>query len=179
MRGGTSNEKRRRNLMNILAPRTVKVRTSFDLDQFIGDCRSALAADRSHRLVREVVERAVTDPAAILKTLGEPTRAMLRTLYRSDELTILNPIWGPNMVLLPHDHRMWAVIGIYSGREDNIFWRRPSSRDGKLEAAGAKALSVGDAEPLGSNIIHSVVNPISRLTAAIHVYGGDFFGVER
>jgi predicted metal-dependent enzyme (double-stranded beta helix superfamily) len=179
MWAGTCNENPLEDLMSVLASRPVKVRKSFDVDQFIADCRSALAADRSHRLVREVVERAVTDPAAILKTLGEPNRAMLRTLYRSDELTILNPIWGPNMVLLPHDHRMWAVIGIYTGREDNIFWRRPSTRDGKLEAAGAKALSVGDAEPLGRNIIHSVVNPISRLTAAIHVYGGDFFGVER
>src|SRR5262245_66554863 len=71
---------------------------------------------------------------------------------------------------------MWAVIGIYTGREDNIFWRRvPGGRDGKLEAAGAKALSVGDAEPLGRNIIHSVTNPIDRLTGDIHVYGGGFF----
>ena len=29
--------------------------------------------------------------------------------------------------------------------------------------------------PLGPDIIHSVINPISRLTGAIHVYGGDFF----
>jgi len=29
------------------------------------------------------------------------------------------------------------------------------------------------------NIIHSVTNPIPRLTGAIHVYGGDFFNVER
>jgi hypothetical protein len=36
-----------------------------------------------------------------------------------------------------------------------------------------------DAEPLGHNIIHSVTNPISRLTGAIHVYGGDFFAAER
>ena len=36
-----------------------------------------------------------------------------------------------------------------------------------------------DAEPLGHNIIHSVTNPIPRLTGAIHVYGGDFFNVER
>lgn len=27
----------------------------FDLDQFIADCRGAFAADKSHRLVREVV----------------------------------------------------------------------------------------------------------------------------
>ena len=49
----------------------------------------------------------------------------------------------------------------------------------KVEAAGAKALCVKDAEPLGRNIIHSVTNPIPRLSAAIHVYGGDFFAADR
>jgi len=48
-----------------------------------------------------------------------------------------------------------------------------------LEAAGAKALSERDALPLGRDIIHSVTNPIGRLTGAIHVYGGDFFAVPR
>jgi hypothetical protein len=47
-------------------------RTVFDLDQFVGDCREALAEDKSHKLVREVVKRAVGEPAPILKTLGEP-----------------------------------------------------------------------------------------------------------
>jgi len=86
-------------------------------------------------------------------------------------------VWAPYMTLMPHNHNMWAVIGIYSGREDNIFWRRLPGR--RLEAAGAKALGRGDAEPLGRDIIHSVTNPIPRLTAAIHVYGGDFFAAER
>jgi hypothetical protein len=35
----------------------------FDLDQFIDDCRVALAADKSHKSVREIVARAVSDPA--------------------------------------------------------------------------------------------------------------------
>ena len=71
---------------------------------------------------------------------------------------------------------MWAVIGIYTGREDNIFWRRPEGDPaGRIEAAGAKALSEREAVALGADIIHSVINPISRLTGAIHVYGGDFF----
>jgi len=84
------------------------------------------------------------------------------------------------MTIMPHNHEMWAVIGLYSGREDNIFWRRiPGSTDGKVEAAGAKALSVGDVTPLGRDIIHSVTNPIPRLTGAIHVYGGDFFEAHR
>ena len=35
-----------------------------------------------------------------------------------------------------------------------------------------------EAVPLGPEIIHSVINPVSRLTGAIHVYGGDFFAVS-
>jgi predicted metal-dependent enzyme (double-stranded beta helix superfamily) len=152
----------------------------FDLDRFIADCRLALAGDKSHKSVREVVARTVSDPASVLKGLGEPRRSEVQKLYHSEDLTILNVIWGPRMTIMPHNHQMWAVIGVYTGREDNIFWRRiPDSEDGKVEAAGARALCEKDAEPLGRNIIHSVTNPISRLTGAIHVYGGDFFGAIR
>ena len=145
----------------------------FDLDQFIADCRAARAADKSPREVREVVRRAVSEPTAVLEALGEPQRAGMHTLHRAKDLTILNLVWAPMMTVLPHNHHMWAVIGIYTGREDNIFWRRIPG--GRVEAAGAKALCAKDAEPLGRDIIHSVTNPIPRLTAAIHVYGGDFF----
>jgi len=50
---------------------------------------------------------------------------------------------------------------------------------GKVEAAGARALRARDCTALGRDIIHSVTNPIPRLTAAIHVYGGDFFAAHR
>jgi predicted metal-dependent enzyme (double-stranded beta helix superfamily) len=110
----------------------------FDLDQFIADCRAALAADNSHKNVREVVARAVSDPAAILKGVGEPKRSEVQKLYHSSDLTILNVIWAPRMTIMPHNHQMWAVIGIYTGREDNIFWRRvPGGHGGKLEAVAA------------------------------------------
>ncbi len=147
----------------------------FDLEAFIADCRAALAADQSHRHVRDVVARAVSDPSAVLRELGEPKRAGLHKLYQSDDLTILNVVWAPMMTVVPHNHHMWAVIGIYTGREDNIFWRRVSRGNGKVETAGARALCEKDAVPLGRDIIHSVTNPIPRLTGAIHVYGGDFF----
>jgi len=151
----------------------------FDLEQFTADCRAALKTDSSHKSVREVVARAVADPAAVLKGLGEPKRAEVQKLYHAPDLTILNVIWGPMMTVMPHNHNMWAVIGIYSGREDNVFWRRIPDGNGRIEAAGARALCVRDAEPLGHNIIHSVTNPIPRLTGAIHVYGGDFFDAHR
>ena len=151
----------------------------FDLEQFTADCRAALKADSSHKSVREVVARAVADPAGMLKALGEPKRPEIQKLYHAPDLTILNVIWGPMMTVTPHNHHMWAVIGIYTGREDNIFWRRVPGSPNRIEAAGAKALGEKDAEPLGRDIIHSVLNPIDRLTGAIHIYGGDFFGAER
>lgn len=152
----------------------------FELDQFIHDCRAATNQDLSLTYVRDVVAREVSNPAAVLKGLGEPSSAGIQTLFRSDSLTILNVIWGPHMTLFPHNHQMWAVIGIYTGREDNIFWRRiPGAPAGQLEAAGARALREKDAESLGHNMIHSVTNPIPRLTGAIHVYGGDFFAPGR
>jgi predicted metal-dependent enzyme (double-stranded beta helix superfamily) len=152
----------------------------FDRDQFISDCQAAARLGSSHAPVREVVARAVAEPGAVLAGLGEPRRAGLEVIHRAADLTILNVVWGAHLTLMPHDHRMWAVIGIYTGREDNIFWRRlPSQEGGRVEAAGARALSVTDAVVLGADIIHSVTNPIPRLTGAIHVYGGDFFGVDR
>ena len=151
----------------------------FDIEQFVADCRAALAVDKSHKSVREVVARAVSSPTDVLHALGEPRRSEVQKLYHSSDLTILNVIWAPRMTIMPHNHQMWAVIGVYTGREDNIFWRRIPGGGGKLEAAGARALSAKDADPLGDNIIHSVTNPIPRLTGAIHVYGGDFFAAER
>jgi len=141
----------------------------FDLDRFIEDCRAAVREDSSQKAAREVLARANSDPAAILAAIGEPARAGVTPLYKSDALTILNVVWGKRMTIMPHDHRMWAVIGVYTGREDNIFWRRVAGGAGGLiEAAGAKSLSERCAEPLGRDVIHSVTNPLGRLTAAIH-----------
>ncbi len=152
----------------------------FDLDQFIEDCRAAVARDDSHRAVRALMEETFADPAAVMAGLGEPTIPGIVPLYRSDTLTILNFIWKPGMVLYPHDHRMWAVIGLYGGQEDNMFWRRlKDDPAGRIEAAGGKSLMTGDVTPLGRDIIHSVRNPLATKSAGLHVYGGDFFGVSR
>ncbi|HVH76233.1 MAG TPA: hypothetical protein VM755_15065 [Stellaceae bacterium] len=152
----------------------------FDLDCFTAECLDAVRADSSHKSVREIVARAVSEPAAVIAALGEPKRAEATALYRSSELTILNVVWGPKMTIMPHNHLMWAMIRVYTGREDNIFWRRVrEAPQGLIEAAGAKSLGEKHAEPLGRDIIHSVTNPLGRLTGAIHVYGGDFFAQQR
>ena len=152
----------------------------FDLDRFLDDCRAAVADTDNHLAVKQLVERAVSNPAGIVKALGEPTKGEVQRLYVSDTLTVLNLVWAPEMMIVPHNHNMWAVIGIFSGRENNLFWRRiPGDPQGRIECAGAKSLQVGDVAPLGRDVIHTVVNPLQKCTAALHVYGGNFFAVER
>ena len=150
----------------------------FDLDGFVDEGRAALAAERGvGRAVREVVARVVSDPAALLRALGEPKRAGLNVLHHAPDLTVLNLVWGPGMAVMPHNHRAAAAIGIYTGREDNAFWRRVGAGgDGRIEAAGGKNRAERECAVHGREIIHSVTNPLPRLTGAIHVYwGGDFF----
>ena len=111
----------------------------FDKDRFIQDCKNAVADGQG--AIRELVEKAVSDSAGVMAGLGEPEHAGITPLYRSYDLTILNFVWAPCMSLMPHNHQMFSVIGIYSGREDNVFWRR---RETTIEAVGAKSLGVGD-----------------------------------
>ncbi len=151
----------------------------FELDQFIADLRAALP-DRSRTALKEVVTRAVRDPAALLECIGQPETAGAQVLYRAPDLTVLNVIWAPDQITLPHDHRMTAIIGMYGGREDNLFWKRVEDPTRfAITAVGGLALGPGDATLLGPEVIHSVVNPLGRFSGAIHVYDGDFLGMRR
>lgn len=146
------------------------------LQRFVDDCIHANSSVDPQAAVLEVLARAVRQPAALLAALGEPAEAGIAVLHRSDSLTIFNATWTPRMNLMPHNHRMWANIGIYTGREDNILWRAGPQR---IEAFGARALFAGDAVALPLDVIHSVTNPLPRFTGGIHIYGGDFFATTR
>jgi predicted metal-dependent enzyme (double-stranded beta helix superfamily) len=148
----------------------------FDKERFIGECRALLKERDAQAAIRELVAKAVSEPAEVMRAFGEPKLSGVQTVYRADDLTILNLCWGPRMVFKPHDHRMWAVIGIYTGREENFFFRRGERA---LTRHGMKELNAKDTVPLGAAIIHAVTNPLDQITGAIHVYGGDFFATPR
>ena len=152
------------------------MKAKLDVDRFIDDVKRARMQGDSQRAVEEVLARAVSEPRAVVLGIGEPAEPGIHTMYCDKELTILNVIWAPLMVLLPHNHNMWASIGIYAGREDNILWERTGL---EIEASGAASLREKDVFPLPDAAIHSVTNPVDRLTGAIHIYGGDFFATPR
>lgn len=147
-----------------------------DLERFVADCIDAGRQPNPQAAVRETLAAAVSDPGAMLLALGEPAKAGITVLHRSPTLTIFNAVWTPQMNLMPHNHLMWALIGIYTGREDNIFWRKNEER---LEAFGADGLFESDVAALPADVIHSVTNPLQRFTGGIHIYGGDFFNKTR
>lgn len=148
----------------------------FDVQEFVAQCRAVLSEQHAPIAIKEVLDRTLSDPAAIDVALGESNVGGIVPLHRADDLTILHIVWPPYVVLFPHDHRMWAVNGIYGGREDNTFYRR--SPQG-IVPSGGKDLDAGDSVILGREAIHSVANPRRSYTAAIHVYGGDFFETPR
>src|SRR5262245_13035465 len=151
---------------------------TFDLDDFLDACRSAMVEDDARRAVREVVQSAMEDPAAVGDAL-RPDVGGFTVLHHAPDLTVLHVVWAPGMRIYPHNHQMWATIGIYAGQEDNTFYRRDVRDRRTLVESGGKELRVGDVVTLGDDTIHAVTNPTTALTGAIHVYGGDFVNEPR
>ncbi|MBL4659786.1 MAG: hypothetical protein JKY19_05480 [Alcanivoracaceae bacterium] len=152
------------------------MKNKLDIDYFIADCIEANKEMDAQIAIKEVLTKAVSRPKDMLAALGEPNKAGINILHASKTLTIFNASWTPQMNLLPHSHLMWALIGIYTGREDNILWRRDKQ---SINAYGVETLFEGDVAELADDVIHSVTNPLQRFTGGLHIYGGDFFHTTR
>jgi predicted metal-dependent enzyme (double-stranded beta helix superfamily) len=148
----------------------------FDTDALVADCLTAVHTEKDpQRAVREILLRTLEKPQPVADAIGKDEGG-LGIIYNSPELTVLNAIWAPGMKLYPHDHRMWACIGIYGGVEDNTLYKRGPEH---IVASGGRQIRESDVLALGTDAIHSVANPERRFTGAIHIYGGDFVNQPR
>jgi len=151
----------------------------FNLDQFIEECKGKPAS-----VVKELLADALRDPASVKQALDavasgkEIGKASVGDMvyFRSPTLTILKAAVPPKFKTPPHNHNMWAVIGVYDGQENNAFYRRGGNT---LEKAGGKDLKTGDTVMLGEDAVHAIENPLDRPLLAIHVYGGDFMDTSK
>jgi len=161
------------------AQRRKREQDVFSKDEFVAECLAAVHDGNGARsAVRDIVARVVASPSSIANEVGDRTESPMMTIWhRSDELTALHIVWPPDVDLFAHDHNMWAVIGIYGGREDNQFYRR--LEDGRIEPHTGKTIRQRDSIMLGPDVVHSVANPTREWTAALHVYGGEFFTTPR
>ena len=150
----------------------------FTVEEFVASCREALKEHTPQLAAKELVAEAMSNPHELEAALGTPSEGGMTAMHSSPELTVLNIVWPPGMALYPHDHNLWAVIGLYGGQEDNTFYTRNKEGTG-LVRTEAKELHSQDTVALTKDVIHAVTNPRSVYTGAIHVYGGDFFDEPR
>jgi predicted metal-dependent enzyme (double-stranded beta helix superfamily) len=149
---------------------------TLSVDDIVARCELALKEHTPVLAVRDVLDELVADPAQLEGALGPVESGGITTLHNSAEFTVLHVAWTPGITLYPHEHRMWAAIGMYGGQEDNAFFRRAP---GGLEPAGGRELPAGDVLVLGEDAIHSVANSRHEFAVALHVYGGDFYSGDR
>lgn len=149
---------------------------ALDLDGLLDRCQAAVREHTPQLAVRDVLDELVAAPQAFAAALGPVELGGIRTLHHAPDLTVLHVAWAPGMALDPHEHRMWAAIGMYGGQEDNAFYRRTPTG---IEASGGRELPAGEVLVLGDDAIHSVSNSRRELALAVHVYGGDFYAQER
>lgn len=148
---------------------------TLDLDTIVGRLRAANDEHTPQLAVRDVLDELISS-GQLDTALPEVTQGGITTLHNTPDLTVLRVAWTPGMKLNPHNHLMWAVIGMYGGVEDNSFYRRTAHG---LEPSGGKQVPAGDVLVLGDDAIHSVTNTRHEYAVALHVYGGDFFGDGR
>ena len=82
------------------------------LDHFISDCRAAVTGPSPELAIKQILERTVSSPSDVETPLGTLREGAVVTLHHDRDLTILNVVWTPGMAVFPHDHQMWALIGL-------------------------------------------------------------------
>lgn len=146
----------------------------FDVSRFTDACRRALEKPSPAHAIQEIMSEAVADAAAIEAALESEAPAIGESaqyafLHQSPDLTILKVVMPEHLSSPPHNHLVWAVIGMYKGRENNVFYRRDGER---IVKAGRRNLVAPEVMVLAPDTIHGISNPLSGLSYALHVYGG-------
>jgi predicted metal-dependent enzyme (double-stranded beta helix superfamily) len=123
------------------------------------------------------VKRAISDPAALEATLTRQLDTRnLGILHYSDALTVQHVVFPPAFRTGIHDHLIWAVIGAWSGYEDNHLFTREGTR---AVETGVQRCAAGEVITLDADAIHDVHAPSFSASAALHVYCGALFDQPR
>ncbi len=150
----------------------------FDLEKFVADCQVALDDPNPAKRVETLVGEAISDPNGVREAFAEAKsverQGPITFAWRDTSLSVADVTTPPGLRSPAHNHKMWAVIGVYDGQEHNRFFK---SQEGELIEKGERLLKEGDVAVLGPEAVHAIANPLPTVSGALHVYGGDL--VER
>ena len=149
---------------------------SFDVEAFVSACRHAAGASDPTAAVSEVVAAAIADGPSIDAALGTSVYGARDTMLASPDLSVQRIGWPAGSQSNPHDHRMWAVVGVYAGTEVNRLFQRTAR--GLVEQS-VRNIEQGQVLVLDETAIHAVSNPYRGRSVGLHVYGGDIVSIAR
>jgi predicted metal-dependent enzyme (double-stranded beta helix superfamily) len=160
---------------------------AYDLDQFIADCKTALARDPGHagrEQVRLKLEQLLANKDFIAKYAGDDQPHGMKVLYEDPKLgfQVLAHIYNKARVSPPHDHgASWAIYGQATKYTDMIIWEREDDggdpKHAKLKPVKKYRLTPGHAGIYQDGTIHSIDYPdFSRF---IRVTGTDLDKIPR
>jgi predicted metal-dependent enzyme (double-stranded beta helix superfamily) len=142
---------------------------AYDLDQFITDCRTALARDpgpAGREEVRVRLEKLLSNQEFVREYCGDDAPRGLKVLYEDPKLgfQILAHINDKARKSPPHDHgASWAIYGQASLHTDMIEWEREDNggdpKHAKLKPVKTYRLTPGHAGIYQDGKIHSIDYP--------------------
>jgi predicted metal-dependent enzyme (double-stranded beta helix superfamily) len=142
---------------------------SYDLDQFVSDCRAILKRDggpQGREEVRMRLEQLLSNRDFVEKYCGDQVPRGLKVLHEDPELgfQVLTHINDKARVSPPHDHgASWAIYGQATHYTDMIEWAREDDGTGKAKLKPVKKyrLLPGHAGIYQDGTIHSIDYPDS------------------
>lgn len=140
---------------------------SYDLDQFIADCRATLTRDpgpQGRETVRANLERLLANNDFVAATCGDQAPLGLKVLHEDKDLgfQVLAHINDKARKSPPHDHgASWAIYGQATGYTEMIEWERIDGGGPRAELKEAKRyrLEPGHAGIYQDGAIHSIDYP--------------------
>ena len=153
----------------------------FDLQQFVKQCRAALDDPKPAQTIEALVREAIANPGAVRDAFasasGVEQQGPITFACRDEHLSVADVTTPPGLRSPAHNHKMWAVIGVYDGQEHNRFFRMqdhrtlcaPSVTIADCAACVGRDLPGVPAEHVRAMLGDRDANFASELAAADHV----------
>ncbi len=149
----------------------------FDTDRFVAECVDSLSESDSKAALQEVVTRAIRQASSLSARFPVPMGPDDDgILFRSVDLTVTSAVFPRSFSTGIHNHTMPAVIGVWTGCEENHFYERDGNQ---ARPVSSLRIDAGQVLVLGADAIHDVQVPGSSWSGALHVYLGDLIGTAR
>jgi predicted metal-dependent enzyme (double-stranded beta helix superfamily) len=155
----------------------MEVDSMFSIEALVERSRKALRDPDPCDSIRTILADVLAEPSSVVSAFeaagvpqGPDAPLAIQTLFEDEDLRIQRIAGPKGLVSAPHSHGRWAVIGVYSGQENNRIWERRG--DSIVLTEGYDLVHPEILMLPERTSIHSIANPGPGTSHAIHVYSG-------